>query len=116
MPRRVFLLVTMATALMVSAFGAQQPAPAASAKPPQEPTFRGGTRTVPIYASVTDSIGRFVMDLRRDEFEVRDEGRVQAITQFAVDVQPLTAIVLLDGSRSMVKALDTVITAADHFV
>jgi Ca-activated chloride channel family protein len=71
---------------------------------------------VPIYVSVTDDIGRFVRDLTRDDFEVRDDGRIQPLTQFTTDIQPLTAIVLLDGSRSMVKALDTVITAADHFV
>jgi Ca-activated chloride channel family protein len=96
--------------MAVSTLGAQQPASV------QEPTFRAGTRTVPIYASVTDDIGRFVLDLHRDDFEVRDDGKVQPITLFTTDVQPLTAVVLLDGSRSMVKALDTVITAADHFV
>ena len=94
----------------VSTLGAQQPAA------PQEPTFRAGTRTVPIYATVTDDIGRLVLDLRRDDFEVRDDGKVQPITLFTTDLQPITAIVLLDGSRSMVKALDTVITAADHLV
>jgi Ca-activated chloride channel family protein len=99
-----------ATAIVVSTVGAQQPAGQ------QEPTFRAGTRTVPIYASVTDDIGRFVADLRRDDFEVRDDGKVMPITLFTTDVQPLTAIVLLDASRSMVKALDTVVTAADHLV
>jgi Ca-activated chloride channel family protein len=107
---RLLLVTACAAAVVVSALGAQQPAA------PQEPTFRAGTRTVPIYASVTDDIGRFVVDLHREDFEVRDEGKVQPITLFTTDVQPLTAIVLLDGSRSMVKALDTVITAADHLV
>jgi Ca-activated chloride channel family protein len=82
----------------------------------QPPVFRGLTRTVPIYVNATDASGRFVLDLRRDEFEVRDDGRVQRLTTFTRDVQPLTAVVLLDGSRSMVNGLDTVITAADHFV
>jgi Ca-activated chloride channel homolog len=82
----------------------------------QEPTFRAGTRTVPVYASVTDDIGRFVLDLQRDDFEVRDDGKPQKLTLFTKDEQPLTAIVLLDGSRSMVNSLDTVMTAADHFV
>lgn len=108
-----FLLLTglAASVVVVPTLVAQQPAAAQ-----QEPTFRAGTRTVPIYASVTDDIGRFVTDLRREDFEVRDEGKVQPITLFTTDLQPLTAVVLLDGSRSMVKALDTVITAADHFV
>jgi Ca-activated chloride channel family protein len=110
MPKPV-VLSGATIALLVSILGAQQSAP-----PDQQPTFRAGTRTVPVYASVTDDIGRFVLDLKRDEFEIRDDGKIQPITQFATDIQPLTAIVLLDGSRSMVKALDTVITAADHLV
>jgi Ca-activated chloride channel family protein len=90
----------------------QTPPPPAA----QDPTFRGATRTVPVWVSATDDIGRFVLDLKRDEFEIRDEGKLQPITQFATDVQAMTAVVLLDGSRSMVKALDTVMTAADHLV
>src|SRR5581483_2757981 len=85
---------------------AQQPTPA----------FRAGTRTVPIYATVTDELGAFVLDLKKDDFEVRDDGKPQPLTVFTTDIQPISAFVLLDGSRSMVKALDTVITAADHFV
>lgn len=104
-----------AVALLTPALGArQQPQPPPAAQ--QEPTFRAGTRTVPIYLSATDDIGRFVLDLRQDEFEVRDEGKTQPITLFTKDIQPITAVLLLDGSRSMVKALDTVMTAADHLV
>jgi len=109
MGSRRSLVVAVATVLAVAVLRAQQPGY-------QEPTFRAGTRTVPIYASVTDDIGRLVLDLTRDDFEVRDDGKVQQLTLFTTDVQPLSAVVLLDGSRSMVNALDTVMTAADHFV
>jgi Ca-activated chloride channel homolog len=95
---------------------AGSPPPQTPPAAPQQPTFRAGTRTVPIYVSVTDQVGAFVMDLTKDEFEVRDDGRVQEITQFTTDTQPISAIVLMDGSRSMVNALDLVMEAADHFV
>jgi Ca-activated chloride channel family protein len=114
-PSLAALAATLGLMLAPALFAAgtaQQPRPPAA----QEPTFRAGTRTVPIYATVTDEIGRFVADLTRDDFEVRDDGKVQPITLFATDVQPITGIVLLDGSRSMVKALDTEIAAADHLV
>lgn len=81
----------------------------------QEP-FRAGTRTVPVYVSVIDDIGQFVQDVRREEFEIRDNGKIQPISLFTTEIQPLTTIVLMDGSRSIVNALDTVMTAADHFV
>jgi Ca-activated chloride channel family protein len=90
--------------------------PVAFQQTPQQPTFRAGTRTVAVYASVTDEAGGFLLDLTRDDFELRDDGQLQPLTQFATTVEPLSAIVLLDGSRSMVNALNTVIAAADHFV
>ncbi len=109
LPRTV-LTATIAVGLLATAAVARQTAP------DQAPVFRGGTRTVPVYATVTDRIGRFVLDLHRDDFEVRDNGKVQPIGLFTTAVQPLSAVVLLDGSRSMVNAIQTVMTAADHFV
>jgi hypothetical protein len=40
----------------------------------QEP-FRTGARTVAVYATVTDSSGRLVPDLTRDDFEIYDNGK-----------------------------------------
>ena len=102
----------VAVALILSVLAAR-PSTRAQA---QEPVFRAGTRTVPVYATATDDLGRFVLDLRRDDFDVRDDGKAQDLTLFTRGVQPLTAVVLLDASRSMVNALRTVITAADHLV
>src|SRR5690349_5881776 len=73
--------------------------------PAQEPVFRAGTRTVPVYATAIDDRGQFVLDLQRDDFDVRDDGKPQELTVFTRSVQPLTAVVLLDASRSMVNAL-----------
>ncbi len=108
---RAAVPIVLAAALAVSV-DARQHAPA----PPRTPTFQGATRIIPVYASVTDSIGRFVQNLSVKDFEVEDDGVPQPITQFTTTTQPLTAVVLLDGSRSMVNALDMVIAAADHFV
>ena len=60
--------------------------------PPQQPVFRAGTATVPVYASVTDDAGQFVLNLTAKDFVVRDNGKPQAITEFITDVQPITAI------------------------
>lgn len=95
----------------MAAFGA-----VVSASAQQQPIFRAGANTVPVYTSVTDDAGQFVLNLVRENFTVRDNGKVQAITDFITDVQPITAVLLLDASRSMVNALDQVIEAADHFV
>jgi hypothetical protein len=34
----------------------------------QQPTFRSGTQTVPLYITVTDSAGRLVPDLQKENF------------------------------------------------
>jgi Ca-activated chloride channel family protein len=67
----------------------------------QQPTFRGGSDTVRIFATVTNRDGRLVTSLTRDEFEVRDEGKPQPITLFDNTPQPIRLVVMLDVSGSM---------------
>jgi len=62
----------------------------------QEPTFRGGNRTVAVYATVTGADGRLVPDLSRGAFSILDNGKRQDLTLFANDVQPITVVMLLD--------------------
>src|SRR5206468_4028118 len=100
----------MAGALVAAALFGRAPSPHAQQQP-----FRGGTALVPVYASVADGAGGFVLDLTRDEFEIRDNGKIQQIAQFTRGLQPLTSVVLLDGSGSMLPEFRVVIEAADHF-
>jgi Ca-activated chloride channel family protein len=109
MMRRACLVFVPAAVAAVVTLGAQQP-PAA-----QQP-FRAGTRTVPVYASVSDTAGGFVLNLTRDDFEVLDNGKVQPISQFITDVQPLSVVVMLDGSGSMLANFNTVIEGANNFI
>src|SRR5438270_13884547 len=82
----------------------------------QEPTFRGATRTVAAYATVTGADGRLVPDLPRDAFSLLDNGRRQDLTLFANDVQPITVVILLDRSGSMKSNFTLVQQAAERFV
>jgi VWFA-related protein len=82
----------------------------------QEPTFRGGNRTVAVYATVTGADGRLVPDLSRDAFSIVDNGKRQELTLFANDVQPITVVMLLDRSGSMKANFTLVQQAAEHFV
>jgi Ca-activated chloride channel family protein len=67
----------------------------------QQPTFRAGSDAVRVFATVTDRDGRLVTTLTRDNFEVRDEGKPQPLTQFDNRPQPIRLIVMLDVSGSM---------------
>ncbi|HXD72587.1 MAG TPA: VWA domain-containing protein [Vicinamibacterales bacterium] len=82
----------------------------------QPPTFGTTTRTVAVYATVTDAQGRLATDLTRDDFEVDDNGVKQALTVFSNDVQPITAVMLLDRSGSMKPNLDLEVRAAETFI
>ena len=91
-------------------------ASAALAAGQQEPRFRAGTHTVSIYATVVDESGRLVPDLTGDDFEITDEGKPQTLTVFANDVQPITIVVMLDRSGSMMWNYDLVRESAEEFV
>jgi Ca-activated chloride channel family protein len=67
----------------------------------QQPVFRGASNLVRVFVTVTDREGRLVTTLTRDNFEVRDEGKPQPITQFDNTPQPVRLIVMLDVSGSM---------------
>ena len=82
----------------------------------QPPTFGTTTRTVAVYATVTDSQGRLAPDLTRDSFEVYDNGVRQELTVFSNDLQPITAIMLLDRSGSMKPNFGLEVRAAETFV
>jgi len=81
----------------------------------QQPTFKSGTRTVPIYATVTDATGRLVPDLVRDDFEVWDNGKPVPLTVFDNAVQPISVVVMLDTSGSMTMNFDLLKEAATQF-
>ena len=82
----------------------------------QQPTFKSGTRMVAVYATVTDRDGRLVPDLTREDFEVKDGGKVQPISVFSNEVQPIRVVMMLDRSGSMRGNFRLVEAAGTAFV
>jgi len=74
------------------------------------------TQTVPVYATVVDSQRRLVSDLRQEEFEIYDNGKLQPLTNFVNETTPFTAVVMLDTSGSMTLNMDFVKQAAEEFL
>ena len=89
---------------------------ATAAPQAQPPSFVAATRTVAVYATVTNAQGRLVPDLSRDDFAVDDNGKRQTLTLFANDIQPITLVMLLDRSGSMKPNFDLEERAAEAFV
>lgn len=106
MPGRLLATGCVAVAALAVAHAQQQP----------PPTFGTTTRTVAVYATVTDSRGRLAPDLARDDFQIEDNGVKQELTVFSNDAQPITGIMLLDRSGSMKPNLDLEVRAAETFV
>jgi Ca-activated chloride channel family protein len=107
--------VVIVLAVAAASVAAQQTPPKPQPTPAQQ-TFRGGVRAVPVYAAVTDGAGGFVTDLTKDDFEIKDNGKVQTITSFTTDLQPITTMIVLDGSGSMLSSFNAVIDGANAFI
>jgi VWFA-related protein len=82
----------------------------------QQPPFKSGAKTVAVYATVTDGQGRLVPDLAREDFEIYDNGKLQPLTIFSNEIQPITVVVMLDRSGSMQGNFRLVQAAGEAFV
>jgi Ca-activated chloride channel family protein len=107
---RMSSFVCAITALAGTLVIAQQP------QQPDQPVFRAGVRTVPIYATVIDSSGRLVPDLEQSDFTLLDNGKPAEMILFSNESQPFTAVVMLDTSASMTANLKLLNRAAEQFL
>ena len=82
----------------------------------QQPTFRTGTRTVALYATVIDAQKRLVPDLSQEDFQIFDNDKPQTLDLFLNEVQPITVVVMLDTSASMTGNLKLLEQAAEQFL
>ena len=79
------------------------------------PTFRAGTKVVPLFVTVTDESRRLVAGLAREDFEVYDDEKPQAISVFSREILPITVVVMLDTSGSMTANIRLVKQGAEAF-
>jgi Ca-activated chloride channel homolog len=98
------------------AFAAGLSAAALAAQQPQGPIFKTGTQVVSLFVTVADAQKRLVPDLTKDDFEVFDNEKSQAITYFDNSIHPITVVVMLDTSGSMTLTIDLLKRAAEQFL
>src|SRR5688572_12370283 len=82
----------------------------------QQATFKAGTSLVPVLTTVLDKEGRLVPDLTQEDFTILDNGKPQEVVFFQNDVQPFTAVVMMDFSFSMNANLKLLKAAAEQFI
>jgi hypothetical protein len=88
------------------------------AYPQNDPVFRSSVSLVrvdvqAIEAQSSNTGGRVVSGLTKDDFRVLDEGNAQAIVNFSFDVEPLDLILLFDTSGSMHGKLLNIVRATE---
>lgn len=64
-------------------------------------TLKVNVELVQVYATVTDTRGRYVRDLKREHFQVLEDGVEQKLESFAFDDVPVSTGVILDVGGSM---------------
>ena len=112
--RKTLLALFILLGLSAAAAARQQQAADDGAE--DDEVERVSVRVVSVPVSVTDREGRFVADLRREEFRLTDNGAEQPITYFAAVEQPFSVLLLLDTSGSNVLRLQDMQEAAVRFV
>ena len=79
--------------------------------------FRSTTELINVTATVTDSSGRFVSRLRKEDFEIREDGQRQQISHFSSERVPVSLGIVLDVSGSMSgEKFRAAQTALDRFM
>src|SRR5262249_599049 len=110
LPRAV---VAALAALAVLGAPARAQAPRATPRPP---VFGAGIEVINLNVSVTDARGRYIPELRKDDFAVLEEGVRQDLSIFNHEDIPISLVVMIDTSASMDEKLATARAAAIRFV
>jgi VWFA-related protein len=106
----MFLRSVFAILLAVVTVTGVSPSVALRAQQPQEPKqgegrqsfrFRTGVELINVTATVTDASGRFVSGLRKEDFSLFEDDRLQEITHFNSERVPVSLGIALDTSGSM---------------
>jgi Ca-activated chloride channel family protein len=82
----------------------------------QDLTFKDEVKLVQVYATVFDHHGQPVDGLKREQFEIRDDGAPQAIRIFEATDKSVSCALLLDTTASMTESIPTLRNAARNFI
>lgn len=82
----------------------------------QEDVIRVDTNLVSVPVTVLDRDGRYVINLKKEDFQIFEDGIEQEIEIFESTDEPFTVLLLLDNSGSMNNFIPQLINAANTFI
>jgi len=95
---------------------AASPSPEPEAEFEENDTVRVSTNLITVPAEVMDRSGRYIGNLRKEDFRIFENGVEQQLAYFASVEQPFTVALLLDVSGSTHTRLQAIRTAANEFI
>jgi VWFA-related protein len=99
-------IFSLLVALFLSLTGMAQDNTPPSGIQDQGPTFRKNVNLVNLFFTVKDKHGALIPNLGKEQFDVYEEGKPQAIKYFTAENNlPLTLGIMIDSSKSMERML-----------
>jgi VWFA-related protein len=89
----------------------REPASSALPRPPADRTashIRVQSTIVNAPVTVMDPSGNFVQDLKKDDFEILDNGVAQTIQRFGLAMDPVSLVIVVQNSAAVAPLLDQV--------
>lgn len=95
---------------------AEQQAPANKSRADEGDVIRIDTTLVMLPVSVSDRLGRYIPDLKKEDFHIYEEGAEQQVAYFAAVDKPFTVVLMIDTSPSDWPKLGEIRAASKVFV
>src|SRR5919108_5447914 len=96
----------VAACLCVPLFAQQQQPPSGQSEDQSVGTLKVSVDVVNVYCNVKDKRGALIPGLKREDFQLTEDGKPQAVKYFATETnQPLTLGLLIDTSASQMRVL-----------
>ncbi len=109
MKLKILGLLIIVSAILLSGFSAEQ-------KAKDDQVIRVNVDMVSLPVVVTDKVGRRITDLKKEDFQVFENGTKQEISGFAATDEPIQVVLMLDTSGSTETDLAKIQNAAIDFV
>ena len=117
----IFLLLLGLCSFVQAQSSPPTPTPSPAAEPSGEEVGEGevlriSANLVSVPVSVINRQGQYVVDLRRQDFRVFEDGKEQPVVHFSNVDQPFSVVLLIDTSGSTAPFIDQIKGAAKAFV